>query len=60
MPVDEWVQQTNTWCQTEKAALLRIAIGGHAEVIGDQQQSFNVGSRLRALQGEEVRDIHIG
>lgn len=52
--VGEWVQQTNMWCQTPKAALLRIAISSHAEVVCDQQQSLNVGGCLRALQGEEV------
>lgn len=60
MPVGEWVQQTNTWCQTQKAVLLRIAISGHVEFIRDQQQCFNVGSCLGALQGQEVRDIHVG
>lgn len=54
MPVDEWVKQTNTQCQTQKAALSGVAIGGHVEVIRNQQQCFDVGGRLWALQGEEV------
>lgn len=44
----------------QEAAPLRIAISGHVEVIGAQQQSLHVGRCLGALQGEEVRDIHVG
>lgn len=58
-----WVGATDWQCArlaAQKAALLRIAISGHVEVFSNKQQSLDVGSCLRALQGEEVRDVHIG
>lgn len=42
------------------AILLRIAISGHVEVISDQQQSLDVGSRLWTLHRKEVWDVHAG
>lgn len=43
-------KQTNS----EGGALLNVAIGGHVEIVRDQQQSLYVGGRLRALQGQEA------
>lgn len=49
------MQHTKTYgAPHKKAALLRIALSGHVEFLGDQQQSLDAGSRLGALQGEEV------
>lgn len=58
-----WVGATDKRAELDsekKATLLRIAVGGHVEILRDQQQGLNVGGRLGALQGEEVWDVHAG
>ena len=68
-PSGAWAQQTKDKLMKggkpgpEKASLpLRVAraIGDHAEVVSDEQQSLDVGGRLRALQGEEFGHVHVG
>lgn len=39
---------------------LRITFSGHVKVLGHQQQSLDVGSRVGALQGQKVRHVHVG